>query len=100
MLLYLDCAGVGVLFFPFPGQGVGKEKEFWRILEVGFPTLIVTPNLDWAILFCWALERKDFFFASLLGLASLECFVYVSKKLSLLTKLKKKKLLNILVSLL
>lgn len=45
MSLYVDYAGVGVLSSPppFHGQRVGKEKDFWKILEAGFPALIVLP---------------------------------------------------------
>lgn len=31
------------LFFSHIGRAVGKEKEFWRILETNFPTLLVLP---------------------------------------------------------
>lgn len=41
--LFLGYGGVVVPFLSHPGQGVGKEKELWRILEAEFPTLSVPP---------------------------------------------------------
>ena len=93
--------GEMILFFFNPCQGVGKEKELWRILEADFLTILfflVTQNVDWAILSCLLSARfipcsstwkKGFlfcFFAGF-GLSGMLCICF--SKLNLLTKVEK-----------